>query len=419
MSYELIQKTDIELYNALKAEDQRQENYLELIASENFVSREVLQAYTSTLTNKYAEGYPGKRYYGGCEPSDQVENIALERLKKLYHANFANVQPHSGAQANMAVLFSVLQPGDTFLGMDLSHGGHLTHGSRVNFSGLYYNVIAYGVDEKTHRIDFSQVEKLAKEHKPKLIIAGASAYPRIIDFARFAEIAQSVGAYLMVDMAHIAGAIAADLHPSPVPYADFVTSTTHKTLRGPRGGFILTNSEENFKKMNSRVFPGVQGGPLMHVIAAKAVALGEALQPTFQDYQKQVLQNANALAETLLSRDFELVSQGTDNHLMIVNTFATKKVTGKDAQEILEQVHITTNKNTLPFDINKPAVASGIRLGSPALTTRGLGKEEFVTVGNLIADVLENPQDEQIKNKVKNKVKELCQNFPMAAFRLE
>lgn len=427
MAYSLIEKSDLEVYKALVAEDERQQTHLELIASENFVSREVLQAYTSTFTNKYAEGYPGKRYYGGCGPSDQIETLAIERLKKIFGATFANVQPHSGAQANMAATFTALQPGDTFMGMDLAHGGHLTHGSKVNFSGLYYNVVAYGVDEKTHLIDFDQVARLAKEHKPKLIIAGASAYSRILDFAKFAEIAKSVNARFMVDMAHIAGLVAAGVHPSPVPFADFVTSTTHKTLRGPRGGFVIMGDngrdkeveEKDRKKVNSRVFPGVQGGPLMHVIAAKAVAFGEALKPEFKEYQNRVVENAGVLAETLASRNFQLVSGGTDNHLLVVNTFATKNVTGKDAQQLLEDVGITTNKNALPFDPNKPAIASGIRLGSPALTTRGLGKDEFVKVGNLIADMLENPDDEKTKISVKEQVAEICETFPMTAHRLD
>lgn len=427
MAYSLIEKSDLEVYKALVAEDERQQTHLELIASENFVSREVLQAYTSTFTNKYAEGYPGKRYYGGCGPSDQIETLAIERLKKIFGATFANVQPHSGAQANMAATFTALQPGDTFMGMDLAHGGHLTHGSKVNFSGLYYNVVAYGVDEKTHLIDFDQVARLAKEHKPKLIIAGASAYSRILDFAKFAEIAKSANARFMVDMAHIAGLVAAGVHPSPVPFADFVTSTTHKTLRGPRGGFVIMGDngrdkeveEKDRKKVNSRVFPGVQGGPLMHVIAAKAVAFGEALKPEFKEYQNRVVENAGVLAETLASRNFQLVSGGTDNHLLVVNTFATKNVTGKDAQQLLEDVGITTNKNALPFDPNKPAIASGIRLGSPALTTRGLGKDEFVKVGNLIADMLENPDDEKTKISVKEQVAEICETFPMTAHRLD
>jgi len=418
MSYTWVEKTDSELYAALKAEDHRQETHLELIASENFVSRSVLDAYTSTLTNKYAEGYPGKRYYGGCGPSDQVETLAIERIQKVFGAKYANVQPHSGAQANMAVFLAALKPGDSILGMDLAHGGHLSHGMALNFSGMFFSPHFYGVRETDHRIDYDVLARTAREVKPRLIIAGASAYPRSIDFARFREIADEVGAELMVDMAHIAGLVAAGLHPNPVPFADYVTSTTHKTLRGPRGGIILTNSEEKAKIINSRVFPGTQGGPLMHVIAAKAAAFGEALQPSFEQYQKQVITNAATLAETLLQRGFSLVSGGTDNHLMLVNTFETKGITGKNAQELLESVGMTTNKNALPFDKNKPAIASGIRLGSPALTTRGLREDEFMRMGNLIADALENPSDETVLARVRSGVAEICSIFPMEAFRL-
>lgn len=418
MPYPLIQGADKEVFAALKAEDDRQNSHLELIASENFLSRPVLEAYTSTLTNKYAEGYPGKRYYGGCGPSDMVETIAIERIKQVFNARFANVQPHSGASANLAAFYATLQPGDTYLGMDLSHGGHLTHGSAVNFSGLYYKPVAYGVDEKTHLIDYSQVERLALEHKPKLIIVGASAYPRIIDFPRFRAIADKVGAKVMVDMAHIAGLVAAGVHPSPLPYADIVTSTTHKTLRGPRGGIILTNSEDMIKILNSRVFPGVQGGPLMHVIAAKAVAFGEALQGDFKAYQERVIANARTLAERLVERKFSLVSGGTDNHLMIVNTFDTKGITGKDAQAMLEAANITTNKNMLPYDKNKPAIASGIRLGSPALTTRGFGKAEFIETADIIADILEAKGEEGALAKARERVAALCAKFPMKNFRL-
>ncbi len=418
MAYELLQDLDTDVYKALIAEDERQQNHLELIASENFVSQAVLAAYASTLTNKYAEGYPGRRYYGGCGPSDMVETIAIERLKKIFNAPFANVQPHSGAQANMAVFLAVLKPGDTFLAMDLAHGGHLSHGMALNFSGLYFHPVFYGVHPETHLIDYDQVARLAREHKPKLILAGASAYPRTIDFQKFRAIADEVGAKLMVDMAHIAGLVAASLHPSPIGVADFVTSTTHKTLRGPRGGIILTNNEEDAKLINSRVFPGVQGGPLMHVIAAKAVAFGEALKDDFKHYQRQVIKNSAALAKTLVDRGFPLVSGGTDNHLILVNTFDTKNLTGKDAQQLLEDVHMTTNKNALPFDKNKPMVASGIRLGSPALTTRGFGEKEFIQVGNLIADMLENSQSEEVKKKVRGDVAALCQAFPMTRFRL-
>jgi len=418
MSYPLLSKFDPELHNAITAEDKRQQSHLELIASENFVSRNVLEAYTSTLTNKYAEGYPGKRYYGGCGPADMVETIAIERLKQLFGAGFANVQPHSGASANLEAFYSLISPGDTFLGMDLSHGGHLTHGSPVNFSGLYYKPVAYGVDPVHHRIDYAQVEKLALEHKPKMIIVGASAYPRIIDFAKFREIADKVGAKVMVDMAHIAGLVAAGLHPSPLPYADIVTTTTHKTLRGPRGGVILTNDEELSKKINSRVFPGAQGGPLMHVIAAKAVAFGEALKPEFKQYQANVIANAQALAERLAERGFTLISGGTDNHLLIINTFDTKGITGKDAQLMLEAANITTNKNMLPYDANKPAVTSGVRLGSPALTTRGFGKADFVEVANIIADVLDQKGSEAALEAARARVGKLCTTYPMDAFRL-
>lgn len=418
MPYPLITQSDPELLAALKAEDDRQDSHLELIASENFVSRLVLEAYTSTLTNKYAEGYPGKRYYGGCGPADMVENLAIERVKAIFGARFANVQSHSGASANLAAFYATLKPGDTYLGMDLSHGGHLTHGSAVNFSGLYYRPIAYGVDEKTHLIRYDEVERLAIEHRPKLIIVGASAYPRIIDFPRFRAIADKVGAKVMVDMAHIAGLVAAGLHPSPLPYADIVTSTTHKTLRGPRGGIILTQSEEMIKTLNSRVFPGVQGGPLMHVIAAKAAAFGEALKPEFKSYQQNVIDNAKTLADRLTGRKLSLVSGGTDNHLMIVNTFDTKGITGKDAQAMLEAANITTNKNMLPYDKNKPAIASGIRLGSPALTTRGFGKNEFTEVADIIADLLDAKGSDDAVGKAKERVASLCRKFPMKNFRL-
>jgi len=415
MPYNYVKKQDSEVYNILIKEGEREFNTLELIASENFTSLAVREAYSSSLTNKYAEGYPGKRYYGGCGPSDDIESLAIDRAKKLFKAGYANVQPHSGAQANMSVFLYALKPGDTFLGMDLAHGGHLSHGSPVNFSGLVYNPIGYKVDPVTHLIDYDAIYKLAKEHNPKLILAGFSAYPRSLDFAKFKEIADSVGATLMTDIAHIAGIIAAGLHQSPVEYADFVTTTTHKTLRGPRGGLIISNNEKHFSKLNSRLFPGTQGGPLMHVIAAKAVALGEALKPEFIEYQKQVLKNAKTLAETLLKRDLTLVSGGTDNHLLLVNTFSSKKITGKDAQELLESAGFTTNKNALPYDTNPPAIASGIRLGTPALTTRGFKENEFELVGNLIADVLDNPV-EAVVQKVKNQVHELCEKFPLWEF---
>ena len=418
MSYELL-KHDKEVHEALMAENKRQEQSLECIASENFVSRAVMQAYTSTLTNKYAEGYPGRRYYGGCRPSDVIEDLARDRIKKVFKADYANVQPHSGAQANMAVFLTALKPGDTFLGMDLAHGGHLSHGSKVNFSGLQHTVVSYGVTKDTNLIDYDEVRVQAKEHKPMLIIAGASAYPRMIDFQKFKEIADEVDALFMVDMAHIAGLIAAGLHPSPIALADFVTSTTHKTLRGPRGGIILSNNEDFYKKLNSRLFPGVQGGPLMHVVAAKAVAFGEALEPDFKVYQQAVIDNAKSLAEVLVSRGLTLVSGGTDNHLLLLNTFDTKGVTGKAAQEFLEQVGITTNKNAIPYDTNKPDIASGIRIGTPALTTRGFGKVEFEELGNCIADILEKPEDSTTQSNVSGRIKELCDKFPMGAFRLD
>ena len=418
MSYELL-KHDKEVHEALMAENKRQEQSLECIASENFVSRAVMQAYTSTLTNKYAEGYPGRRYYGGCRPSDVIEDLARDRIKKVFKADYANVQPHSGAQANMAVFLTALKPGDTFLGMNLAHGGHLSHGSKVNFSGLQHTVVSYGVTKDTNLIDYDEVRAQAKEHKPMLIIAGASAYPRMIDFQKFKEIADEVDALFMVDMAHIAGLIAAGLHPSPIALADFVTSTTHKTLRGPRGGIILSNNEDFYKKLNSRLFPGVQGGPLMHVVAAKAVAFGEALEPDFKVYQQAVIDNAKSLAEVLVSRGLTLVSGGTDNHLLLLNTFDTKGVTGKAAQEFLEQVGITTNKNAIPYDTNKPGIASGIRIGTPALTTRGFGKVEFEELGNCIADILEKPEDSTTQSNVSGRIKELCDKFPMGAFRLD
>ncbi|HNF17477.1 MAG TPA: serine hydroxymethyltransferase, partial [Leptospiraceae bacterium] len=362
-----LESQDKEIFAALRKEDERQEQSLELIASENFVSKAVLEAYHSTLTNKYAEGYPGKRYYNGCENADTVESIAIERAKKMFGAEYANVQPHSGAQANMAVFLAALDPGDTFMGMNLAHGGHLSHGSPVNFSGRNYKVVPYGVRKDNQLIDYEEVERLAKEHKPKLIVVGASAYPRTIDFARFAEIAKSVGAKLMADIAHIAGLVTAGFHPSPVPYCDYVTSTTHKTLRGPRGGLILSKAE-NEKVLNSRVFPGVQGGPLMHVIAAKAVAFGEALQPSFKTYIENVVKNAKVLSDVFLSRGFRVISGGTDNHLVLVDV-SVKGLTGLEAADRMDAAHITINKNGIPFDEKPPAVTSGIRLGSPALTT--------------------------------------------------
>lgn len=408
---------DPEVYLAIIKEEEREEYHLELIASENFVSPAVLEAQGSVLTNKYAEGYPGRRYYGGCAYVDEVEELARDRLKQLYNAEHANVQPHSGSQANLAVYYVVLNPGDTVLGMNLAHGGHLTHGSPVNISGKFFKFFFYGVDKETERIDYDNVYKLAKEVKPKLIVAGASAYPRIIDFAKFAEIAEEVGSYLMVDMAHIAGLVAAGLHPSPVPYAQFVTSTTHKTLRGPRGGFILCK-KEFAKEIDKAVFPGIQGGPLMHVIAAKAVAFKEALSKEFAEYQKQIILNAQALAEELIRLGYRLVSGGTDNHLILVD-LRNINLTGKIAERILEDAGITVNKNAIPFDPQPPTITSGIRLGTPALTTRGMREKEMKYIAHLIHEVLSSPEDEKIRMKVKEKVKELCQEFPIYKNSLE
>jgi len=406
-----LPEVDPEIYEAIKSEEYREEYHLELIASENFVSRAVLEAQGSVLTNKYAEGYPGKRYYGGCMYVDKVEDIARERVKTIYGAEHANVQPHSGSQANMAVYFVVLNPGDNVLGMNLAHGGHLTHGSPVNFSGKLYNFYFYGVDRDTEMINYDSVWNLAKEVKPKLIVAGASAYPRIIDFEKFAQIAEDVGAYFMVDMAHIAGLVAAGLHPSPVPYAHFVTSTTHKTLRGPRGGFILCK-KEFAKEIDKAVFPGIQGGPLMHVIAAKAVAFKEAMTPEFKEYQKQIILNAKAMAEELMRLGYRLVSGGTDNHLMLVD-LRDKGITGKEAEKALEEAGITVNKNAIPFDPQPPTVTSGIRIGTPALTTRGMKEDEMRYVARLIHEVLSNFKDSKVKEKVKKEVEELCKQFPI------
>ena len=411
MSMEHLKKTDPDVYKSIMDELMRQRNKLELIASENIVSQSVLEAQGSVMTNKYAEGYPGKRYYGGCEHVDVAEDLAIERAKKLFGAEHANVQPHSGSQANMAVYFSILETGDTYLGMALPHGGHLSMGSPVNFSGRLYNVVPYGVREDTHRIDYDQLRSLAKQHKPKLIIAGASAYPRIIDYKTFREIADEVGAYFMVDMAHIAGLVATGLHPSPVPYADFVTTTTHKTLRGPRGGMVMCK-EEHAKTLNSKVFPGMQGGPLMHVIAAKAVALKEAMSPEFKVYQQQVINNAQALAGALMSHGFNLVSGGTDNHLMLVD-LTNKDITGKDAEAFLDKAWITVNKNTIPFETKSPFVTSGIRLGTPALTTRGMKEAEMVQVASLIAQVIDAKGDEAVIEKVRKEVEALSSRFPI------
>ena len=410
-----LQQTDPAVFSAIQRETDRLEGNLELIASENVVSEAVLEAQGCVMTNKYAEGYPGKRYYGGCEFVDQVESLAIARAKELFGADHANVQPHSGTQANMVVYLSVLKPGDSYLGMNLAHGGHLSMGSPVNFSGILYRVIPYGVSEKTELIDYDEVERLAAEHRPRLIIAGASAYPRIIDYARFRKIADQIGAYLMVDMAHIAGLVAAGLHPSPVPYADFVTTTTHKTLRGPRGGMILCRAE-HAKTIDSKVFPGMQGGPLMHVIAAKAVALKEALTPEFKRYQEQIVKNAKALAQRLMSQGFRLVSEGTDNHLMLVD-LRQSELTGKVAQETLDRARITVNKNAVPFDTRSPFVTSGIRIGTPAVTTRGMKENEMELIADLIVRALKNVGDERVLRLVGDEVGQLCQKFPVYPHR--
>jgi glycine hydroxymethyltransferase len=406
-----LKQTDSEIHRLLVAEASRQETQLEMIASENFVSQAVLQAMGSVLTNKYAEGYPGKRYYGGCEVVDEVEDLARQRLLQLFGAEHANVQPHSGAQANMAVYFALMQPGDTLLGMNLSEGGHLTHGSPVNFSGRLYNVVAYGVRPDDHRIDYAALRDQAMKVKPTVIVAGASAYPRQIDFETFGEIAQECGARLVVDMAHIAGLVATGHHPNPVPFADVVTSTTHKTLRGPRGGLILCR-EEHAKAIDKQIFPGIQGGPLMHVIAAKAVAFGEALRPEFGDYSGRVIANARALAGELTERGFNLVSGGTDNHLMLVD-LRSKGVTGKVAEKALERAGITVNKNTVPGETESPFVTSGVRIGTPALTTRGLGEDEMRTIGTFIDRVIQKPDDEDVARTVRGEVAELCSRFPL------
>ena len=407
-----LKQADPQVAEAIDHELNRQRTKLELIASENIVSRAVMEAQGSVLTNKYAEGYPGKRYYGGCEYVDVAEQLAIDRAKELFGAAWANVQPHSGAQANMAVFFALLQPGDTILGMNLTDGGHLTHGSPVNISGTYYKVIPYGVDRETERIDYDALEKLAAEHHPRMIIAGASAYARIIDFERIAAIAKSVDAIFMVDMAHIAGLVAAGQHPSPVPYADIVTTTTHKTLRGPRGGLILGRDEELGKKINKAVFPGIQGGPLMHVIAAKAVALGEALKPSFKKYGAQVVKNAAALADELTKLGYRIVSGGTDTHVMLVD-LTNKDITGKEAQTLLDEVNITANRNTIPFEPRSPFVTSGIRLGSPALTTRGFREEDMREVARIIAHVLDAPTDESRRAEARRRVDALCKKYPI------
>ena len=409
--YELLKKNDPELFAAVEKERSRQRNKIELIASENFVSETVMEANSTILTNKYAEGYPAKRYYGGCENVDIVENLAIERAKKLFGAGYANVQPHSGAQANMAVFFALLELGDTVLSMNLAHGGHLSHGSPVNMSGKYWNIVPYGVSREDGRINYEEVRRLALESKPKLILAGASAYPRIIDFKKFREIADEVGAYLMVDMAHIAGLVAAGVHPSPVPYAHVTTTTTHKTLRGPRGGLILTNDEELAKRINKAIFPGTQGGPLMHTIAAKAVCFGEALRPEFTDYAKKIVKNCAVLADCLSKAGFGLVSGGTDNHLVLVDLTGMKVDTGKEAEHLLDEVGITTNKNAVPFDTQKPFVTSGLRLGTAAVTSRGFVEEDMKEVAELITLTLTD--FDKNAEEVKRRVKALCEKYPL------
>jgi glycine hydroxymethyltransferase len=412
-----LDQVDPEVAKAIDLETRRQAGKLELIASENFVSEAVLEAQGSVMTNKYAEGYPGKRYYGGCEYVDIAESLAIERCKTLFGAEAVNVQPHSGTQANMAVYFAACSPGDTVLGMNLSHGGHLSHGSPANFSGKFYKIVPYGVSRDTETIDYDDMAKLAREHKPKLIVVGASAYPRTIDFKKFRAVADEVGAVIMADIAHIAGLVAVGLHPSPVPVCEYVTTTTHKTLRGPRGGLIMCK-EPYIKILNSRVFPGMQGGPLMHVIAAKAVALKEALLPEFKEYQQQIVKNAQAMADELKNEGFRLVSGGTDNHLMLVDLTA-KGVTGKDAQEALDRAAITVNKNGIPFDTQGPMVTSGIRIGTPALTTRGMKENEMRLIASLIADVIKHINDEQTIKAVAEKVKTLCARFPLYMQRIK
>src|SRR5215217_2044857 len=414
-----ISDVDPIINEAINDEVRRQTNGLELIASENFVSEAVLQAMGTVFTNKYAEGYPGKRYYGGCEFADVVEQAAIDRAKQIFGAEHANVQPHSGAQANMAVLMTALEHGDQILGMNLSHGGHLTHGHPLNFSGINYKVADYGVDKETEQIDYDELERLAEQHRPKLLICGASAYPRTIDFERIGEISRSIGAKVMADIAHIAGLVATGLHPSPVPHCEFVTTTTHKTLRGPRGGLVLCR-EEFAKDLDRSVFPGIQGGPLVHIIAAKAISFGEALQSDFKSYQQQIVDNARVLAETLSAAGLRLVSGGTDNHLVLVDVFMDGKgITGKVAEKVLDEVHITVNKNTIPFDTNKPFVASGIRLGTPALTTRGMKEPEMKQIGEMIAAIIREPESEEVRKKVRAEVTEITSKFPMYSGRLK
>lgn len=411
MNFDNVKTDDKEIYDLINKELKRQQDGIELIASENIVSKAVMEAMGSYLTNKYAEGYPGKRYYGGCHVVDEIEQIAIDRAKELFGAEHANVQAHSGSQANMAVYFSVLEPGDTVLGMDLSHGGHLTHGSPVNFSGRLFNFISYGVDKETEVIDYDNVRKIALENKPKLIVAGASAYSRIIDFPKLREIADEVGALLMVDMAHIAGLVAAGVHPSPVPYCDFVTSTTHKTLRGPRGGLILCK-EKYAKLIDKNIFPGMQGGPLMHIIAAKAVCFKEALEPSFKEYGAQVVKNCKRLAEELVKRDFNIVSGGTDNHVFLVDLH-NKEVTGKETENLLDRVGITLNKNTVPNETRSPFVTSGVRIGTAAVTTRGFKEEDMVVIAEIIDEAIKNREDDEALEKLKAKVKALCDKYPL------
>lgn len=406
-----LEETDHQVHRAIQAEINRERNNLLMIASENYASESVIEAQANVMTNKYAEGYPGARYYGGCEYVDEVEILAVERAKRLFGAEYVNVQPHSGSQANMAVYLSVLKPGNLILGMDLSHGGHLTHGSPVSFSGMIYRSISYGLDQKSQRIDYNQVRDLAKAHKPKIIIAGASAYPRFIDFHRFSEIASETGAYLMADMAHIAGLVAVGLHPSPVGTADFITTTTHKTLRGPRGGLILSQ-EEHAERLNKAIFPGIQGGPLMHIIAAKAVAFGEALRTEFSGYQRQVVTNARVLAEELMGLGFNLVTGGTDNHLILID-LTRKGITGKEAEGALGQAGIVVNKNSVPFDKRGPRITSGLRLGTPAMTTRGMKEDEMKIIAGFIRKVLENPGSDNILTEVREAVLDLCSGFPI------
>lgn len=406
-----LKKTDSEVYRLIKFELERQTNQLELIASENIVSQAVLEAQGSIFTNKYAEGYPNRRYYGGCDYADEIESLAIERARKVFKAEYANVQPHSGSQANMAIYFAVLEPGDTVLGMDLAHGGHLSHGSPVNFSGQLYNFVSYGVDRTTEQIDMDEVARIARTHTPKLIVAGASAYPRVIDFEGFRKIADQIGALFMVDMAHIAGLVAAGVHPSPVPYADFVTTTTHKTMRGPRGGLILAKKEYG-KKINSKIFPGIQGGPLVHIIAAKAVGLKEAMTEQFRQYQGQVVQNAKSLAAGLINKGFRIVSGGTDNHLLLVD-LGNKKITGKDAEEVLEDAGLTVNKNAIPFDAESRFVTSGIRIGTPAVTTRGLKEPEMEQIADWIDRAILHRNNKEQLGRIRLEVLNLCSRFPL------